>query len=178
VLLEAGAHKDSQNADGWNAMHEAAYHNHPELIEMLLSAGASTKLQTVRGLVASQLTMNQRIRDMIIDAEEKLVVGVEGTEWVESNRVTNTAMIGVLQQASAAGMASTNTTSDATTSQTFLLQRVSTVLVDAGEAAAVVPAACCVYMAETPPAPPTHTRDFSVAAPTSNIRTLTDSVAR
>ena len=48
-LIVLGANLDWQDNDGWTALHVCAYKNRPEILRMLIDAGADLNMQDNRG---------------------------------------------------------------------------------------------------------------------------------
>ncbi|ETV97560.1 hypothetical protein H310_09465 [Aphanomyces invadans] len=67
LLLDHGADKNGVNALNWTALHEAAYHNRSDVVQMLVVYGADVRMKTNRGAMASELTISSEIKTMLED---------------------------------------------------------------------------------------------------------------
>ena len=55
MLLREGANPDAQQAGGFTALHAAAQHNNPEMIQALLDSGADISLRADDGKTAADM---------------------------------------------------------------------------------------------------------------------------
>ena len=72
VLLAYGARINTQDGDGYTALHAAAYAGHEQMVKFLLEGGADYTLKNKEGKTALDLvdtTKNYRIASLIIDKE-------------------------------------------------------------------------------------------------------------
>ena len=70
-LIALGAKLDWQGDEGWTVIHECAYHNHPEILRMLIDAGADLNIQRNDGSTALHVCAKENrleIARMLIDA--------------------------------------------------------------------------------------------------------------
>lgn len=67
LLLEKGAPKDLANGIGWTPLHEAAFYNHANVVQVLLVYGADATKQDVHGALPYHLASHPQVTDIIAD---------------------------------------------------------------------------------------------------------------
>ena len=67
ILLNKGIGKNARNELNWTALHEAAYQNRKDCVQLLIVHGADVTFKTDKGFTAEQMTISQEIRNMLKD---------------------------------------------------------------------------------------------------------------
>lgn len=81
AMLEKGASTEAPDAEGWTALHKAVSNRSPEVVNVLLAAGANPRAKIVAGLRTGQTA-----RDFALEIhEDRLVTLLQGAEeeWGE-----------------------------------------------------------------------------------------------
>lgn len=68
LLLDAGVSVDSRDGEGRTALHFAAMHAQPSLVELLLSCGADPDVQDHHGLTPLHFASSRSVVDRLLDA--------------------------------------------------------------------------------------------------------------
>ena len=64
-LITLGANLDWQENDGSTALHWCAVNNHPEILRMLIDAGADKTMRTHSGIIPYEVTENPELQELL-----------------------------------------------------------------------------------------------------------------